>query len=446
MATRAFPPDFLWGTATAAHQVEGGNHGNDWWQWEQAVGHIRDGKSSDPACAHYRRYDSDFALLRSLHQNAHRLSIEWSRIETEPGQYSQSALAHYREVLSSLRRHGLEPMVTLHHFTIPAWLAARGGWMDPEAPDRFAAFVSSVMDATQDLARFWITINEPTVVAYQGYLRGEWPPGHLGRFDEAVQVLRGLIKAHWLAYAAIKRRQPDSMVGVAHHVRVFDPARSWSPLDRMVAAAYHRIFNDTVISSLREGELAFPLDRAGQARGPSPSQDFLGLNYYTRDKVRFDRRARTELYGRRESRPGALRSDLGWEVYPEGLSRTLRKLGREKLPIYITENGIADARDRLRPDYLLAHLRAAADAIKAGVPLRGYFHWTCFDNFEWAEGYAAKFGLMECDLATQERRARPSARLYAEICRTGDLPDATPYRATEGQARPASAPSADRTR
>jgi beta-glucosidase len=446
MVRRAFPSDFLWGCATAAHQVEGGNHGNDWWPWEQEAGHIRDGNCSDPACDHYSRYDSDFALLRSLNQNAHRLSVEWSRIEISPGQYSDAALAHYREVLSSLRRHGLEPMVTLHHFTIPAWLAARGGWLDGEAPVRFAGFVSALLEAVGDLARFWITINEPTVVAYQGYLRGEWPPGHLGRFDEAVRALGGLIKAHWLAYEAIKRRQPESMVGVAHHVRVFDPARWWSPLDRMVAAAYHRIFNDTVIRALREGELVFPLDRAGAAHGPSPSQDFLGLNYYTRDLVRFDRHARSELYGRRELRPGALRSDLGWEVYPQGLAHTLRRLRRERLPIYITENGIADATDRLRPGYLTAHLRAAAHAIRDGVPLRGYFHWTCFDNFEWAEGYAAKFGLMECDPSTQERRPRPSARLYAEICRTGELPDATTHREPGGQPRPASAPSADRTR
>ena len=189
-----------------------------------------------------------------------------------------------------------------------------------------------------------------------------------------------------------------------------------------MAAAFNRVFNHTLLQSLRQGRLAFPLTRAGHASGPAPSQDFFGLNYYTRELVKFNRHYGAELFGERVLPVGAPRSDLNWELYPEGFYRVLRSLQREGLPIFVTENGIADAADVRRPDFLLTHIGAMLRAIHAGVPVRGYFHWTCFDNFEWAEGYSAKFGLIACDPLTQERRLRPSARLYAEICRNNELP------------------------
>jgi beta-glucosidase len=416
-----FPEGFLWGTATAAHQVEGGNHANDWWGWEQAPGHIKNGDRSDPACDHYRSYQTDFDLLRSLHQNAHRLSVEWSRIEPAPGQFSETALAHYRDVLQALRDRGMEPMVTLHHFTNPAWIADTGGWEAPETAEHFASFADRVTDQLGDLARFWITINEPTVIAYQGYVRGEWPPGKRD-LGAGARALVNLLRGHWMAYERIKGRHPELQLGLAHHLRVFDPARPFAPQDRAVAAAFGRIFNETILRSLRLGRLVFPLTRAGKASGPRYSQDFIGLNYYTRDLVRFNHRNRAELFGERVLVEGSRRSDLTWELYPEGLYRTLVSLRREQLPIFVTENGIADRDDTMRPEFLLNHARAMLRAIDAGVPVRGYLHWTCFDNFEWAEGYSAKFGLIACDPKTQERRPRRSARLYAEICRSNQVP------------------------
>jgi len=421
MTAVRFPDGFLWGTATAAHQVEGDNRLNDWWDWEQPASRVRNGDRSGLACDHYRRFREDFRLLRDLHQNAHRFSIEWSRVEPAAGEYSAEALAHYRSVLEVLRDLGMEPIVTLHHFTNPRWLAQAGGWAAPGTPDRFAAFVDRVLAELGDLARFWITINEPTVLAYQGYIRGDWPPGHHD-LGEATRVIGNLIRGHWLAFDRVKARRPQAQVGLAHHLRVFDPDRSLSPLDRTVAWSYDRLFNETVLRSLRRGRLAFPLDRAERATGPRRSQDFIGLNYYTRDRIRFDRRRRADLFGKRVVRPASVRSSLDWEVYPQGLFRLLRRLQRERLPIYITENGIADASDRLRPAYLVDHLRAAQRAVQDGVPVRGYLHWTCFDNFEWAEGFSAQFGLFACDPKTQDRRPRPSAQLYAEICRTGQLP------------------------
>jgi beta-glucosidase len=417
-----FPEGFLWGTATAAHQVEGGNYANDWWPWEQIPGHIKHGDRSDPGCDHYRRYQSDFDLLRSLHQNAHRLSIEWSRIEPRPGEFSASELQHYGDVLQALRDRGLEPVVTLHHFTDPTWIAEAGGWESPETAERFASYAERVVSELGSLARYWVTINEPTVVAYQGYVKGEWPPGKRYDIDRVARVLVTLVRGHWLAYERIKSRHPELDLGLAHHLRVFDPARPWMPLDRAVAAAFERVFNGTILKTLRRGQLVFPLTRADRGSGPNPSQDFIGVNYYTRELVKFNRHYRTELFGERVLPPATPRSDLNWETYPEGLYRTLRSLGQEGVPIFVTENGIADAKDAMRPAYLLTHLRSVHRAIQTGVPVGGYFHWTAFDNFEWAEGYSAKFGLIACDPRTHERRPRPSAHLYAEICRNNALP------------------------
>jgi beta-glucosidase len=416
-----FPRDFLWGSATAAHQVEGGNHANDWWAWESVPGRIKNNDRSDPACDQFNRYRDDFKLLADLHQNAHRFSLEWSRIEPRPGEFSAEAIAHYRDVLEALRAAGLRPLVTLHHFTNPTWIAGAGGWDAPETAERFGLYVDRVMLELGNLADDWVTINEPTVVAYQGYVHGEWPPGKRD-LGAAARVLVNLLRGHWLAYELIKSRRPEASVGLAHHLRVFDPARAWAPQDRVVAMTFERVFNETILRSLRQGRLAFPLTRAGRASGPAASQDFIGLNYYTRELVKFNHRYRAELFGQRVLRGDMLRSDLGWEVYPEGLFRTLLRLRRERLPVLVLENGIADRTDALRPNFVLSHARAMLRALDAGVPLRGYFHWTCIDNFEWAEGYSAKFGLIFNDPTTQERRLRPSARIYAELCRTGMVP------------------------
>jgi beta-glucosidase len=419
---REFPQGFLWGTATAAHQVEGGNHLNDWWAWEQVPGHIKNGDRSDPACDHYQRFRTDFDLLQSLHQNAHRFSLEWSRIEPAPGEFSSSAMRHYADVLQALRERGMEPVVTIHHFTNPTWIANAGGWEAPETADRFAAFAERVTDELGSLARYWVTINEPTVIAYQGYIRGDWPPGKHGGLDATAKVLVTLMRGHWMAYERIKAKHPELQLGLAHHLRVFDPARPFMPLDRAVAAAFTRVFNQTILKTLRQGRLVFPLTRVGRASGPRPSQDFIGVNYYTRELIRFNRHYRAELFGERVLPATAPRSDLNWEIYPEGLYRTLVSLKREGLPIVVTENGIADRADALRPEYLLSHVTAMHRAIAAGVPIRGYFHWTSVDNFEWAEGYSAKFGLIASDPASQVRQLRASARLYAEICRSNAIP------------------------
>jgi len=268
----------------------------------------------------------------------------------------------------------MEPVVTLHHFTNPAWIAQAGGWESPETAERFARYAERVVQELGSLARYWVTINEPTVIAYQGYIKGEWPPGKRYEIDHVARVLVTLIRGHWLAYERIKSRHPELQLGLAHHLRVFDPARPWMPLDRAVAAAFERVFNGTILKTLRRGQLVFPLTRAERASGPTRSQDFIGVNYYTREVVKFNRHYRAELFGERVLPAAAPRSDLNWEIYPDGLYRTLRSVRREALPILVTESGIADATDAMRPTYLLTHLAAVQQAIQSGVPVRGYFH------------------------------------------------------------------------
>lgn len=415
-----FPSGFLWGTATASHQVEGDNVLNDWWRWEQEPGRIRDGGRSGRACDWWRNAEADFDRAAALGQNAHRLSVEWSRVEPREGFFDDAALDRYRQMLRALRERGMEPMVTLHHFTNPLWLAEQGGWENPLAVERFERYVTHTVGALRDLCRLWCTINEPNVLAYMGWNEGKWPPGKRD-FGLTMQVLRHLMRAHARAYHAIHRIQPEAMVGLAHNMVVFEPARPAFPLDQLVARLHDRMFNRLVLEAATAGREPGALVRRAVA-AMRDTCDFIGLNYYTRRLSAFDRRSPATLFGRTFLNPHGERSDGDYgEVYPEGLYRLLKRLARYGKPIYITENGIPDADDDQRPRFLIRHLHAMWLAIQQNVPVRGYFHWTLVDNFEWAEGWTLRFGLIEMDPETGERRPRPSAFLYAEVCRANAL-------------------------
>ena len=427
MAPRRFPPGFLWGTATAAHQVEGGNTNNQWWDWEQQPGRIWNGDRSGDACGWWRDVGPDLDRAAALGQNAHRLSIEWSRIEPRDGVFDDAALARYRELLEALRQRGLEPMVTLHHFTNPRWLEQRGGWLHPDTPRCFARFVARAVAALGDLCQLWCTINEPLVYATQSYLLGVWPPG-VKDVLAAFNVAKALLRGHVAAADVIRQADPRLRIGIVHHLRLFDPATR-APQDRVVAAAQDYLFNGVLLHALRTGRLLPPL---GSGLSPSyalrDSCDFLGLNYYTRNHVTFDPRLPGELFGRRFTPPSAPQSDLlgdgksYGEIYPEGLYRGLQRVARLRLPIYITETGLPDATDDRRPQFLLDHLAAVHRAIQEGVDVRGVFLWTLVDNFEWAEGWGLRFGLYAFDQRTQVRRLRRSGALYAAIARANALP------------------------
>ncbi len=421
----SFPSGFLWGTATSAHQVEGDNFHNNWWAWEQEPGRILHGHRSGSACQWWAgRWREDFDRAAQGSQNAHRLSVEWSRLQPVPGRWDEDALAHYREMLQGLRKRGMTPMVTLHHFTDPLWFAEADGWEQEDAPQRFAAFVEKVVLGLRDLVDLWCTINEPNVLAYMAYLEGTFPPGK-SSLRAAFRVMVHLARAHTAAYHVIHRIQPEARVGMAINYRGFLPARPASRLDRWVASVLSRLFNDFFPVAAHTGVLLFPWGRRTEPalRG---TQDFIGVNYYTQDRVAFDWKAVGQFFARRFYPPDAELSDHGFIANePQGMYRALTWARRFGVPVFVTENGVEDADDDLRPRYLVQHLHQVWRALRDGVPVQGYFHWTLVDNFEWDRGWTQRFGLWELDLATQERRKRASADLYAAICASNALTEET---------------------
>jgi len=410
------PQGFLWGAATSAHQIEGGNVHNDWARFEAVEGNIRDGKPSGAAADHWNRDAEDVNLLRDIGANAYRFSIEWSRVEPVDGQWDEIAWAHYGDEIALLREAGIEPMVTLLHFTIPDWLAARGGLTAGDFADRFGRFAAEAARRFGGAVDQWCTVNEPNVQMYQGYVQGVWPPG-VRDTGQASLAFAGLIRGHAAASAAIREADADARIGAAVNLIVFDPSRRWWLLDWVAAREADKGFNWAFYDSIVSGRISFHLAGFPEIDEPlenlAGSADFFGINYYRRNLVRFTPSAPglvTLLQG-----PGPL-SDSGVEIYPEGLLRLIRRVWtRYGLPIIVTENGVSDASGRLRPDYLRGHAHAVASAIDEGIPVDGYFHWSLLDNFEWAEGYGHRFGLYTVDFTTLERQKGSGAEEFARL-------------------------------
>ena len=414
-----FPERFLWGTASAAHQVEGNNTNNDWSSYEQQPGAIWRGDRSGLACDWWRDAERDFDLMADMGHNTHRLSVEWSRIEPEEGTFDPGAVRRYREMLQGLRKRGIEPMVTLFHFTSPLWVASQGGWSNPATVGRFRRFVRHTVDQLGDLATLWCTINEPNVYAALGYLLGEHAPGKKS-LPLYLRVLAHLLQAHAAAYRVIHALHGKAQVGLVKHVQIFEPL---DPADRAsagLARFMDYMFNELTLRAAVDGRLQAPLRWSLGAHGPLvDSIDFWGLNYYHRQRVSLANQngARLSLL---QPTPGAPVSDSGrngpyGEIYPTGMYRVLDRLKRLGKPIYITENGLPDAEDALRPSFLLTHLAQVQRAISEGADVRGYYYWSFTDNFEWAEGWALRFGLVALDHQTQIRTPRPSARLFSQM-------------------------------
>lgn len=415
-----FPPGFRWGTATSAHQVEGNNAHNDWWVWEQEPGRIKNDDRSGRACDWWEHAEQDFDLAAQLGQNAHRLSVEWSRIEPEPGRWDAAAIDRYRQMLRALRERGIEPMVTLHHFTNPLWFAQRGGWEPDDAPTLFGRYVERVIPALGEFTSLWCTVNEPLAWVFTAYLNGKWPPGRRS-LREALRAATQMVRAHAAAYRIIRRLQPQAQVGFANYFRLFDPASPRSAFDRFVAAQQSRFVNRAFLDAVTSGRVrSFPwIANIPEAAG---TLDFVGVNYYTRDLVAFALLQPQRLFGRNFHAPGSELTDGGYgEIYPPGLYRVLQLAARYGKPVYVTENGLPDADDDQRLRFIVSHLVELWKALQDGVPVKGYYHWSLVDNFEWAEGWTLKFGLIAVDPATQARTLRASAHLYAEICGSGTI-------------------------
>ncbi len=417
-----FPAGFVWGVATSAHQVEGGNLNNQWSAWEQR-GRIKSGDRVGLACDWWRNAEQDFDRARELGVNALRLSLEWSRIEPEEDRWNADALRRYRAMLQALRERGLRPFVTLHHFTNPLWFEAQGGFATRESVRLFQRFTERAVDALGDLCSDWTTFNEPNVYAALGYFLGEFPPGKKGRFLEAARVTRNLCLAHAAAYRTIHSRQPEANVGWAQHFVVFKPRRPKSAVDRWLSAFVDRRFNDNFADCILTGQAPFPLNNFGE-RLPEVKDtcDYVGINYYSRLRAGLALGSPRTLFFQLTVPPHKPQGDSGIEIpygeaYPKGLRRAAERFAAFDKPIYILENGVPDRDDRIRPWLMNAAVRQMRKLLANGVDLRGYFHWSLTDNFEWNEGWHLRFGLIEIDPETQARKLRPSAQIYADIIR-----------------------------
>jgi len=418
-----FPEHFLWGTATAGHQVEGNDTNSDWWQFEQEPGHIHEGHRAGNAADWWngRRWQEDFDRAAADGQNTHRLSVEWSRIEPTPGRWDDDALDHYREMVRGLKARGLEPMVTLHHFANPQWLMERAMWETGEAVPLFERYTRKVVAALGPDVRLWCTVNEPNSYMFLGWVSGLFP-AEKKNIGLALQVAGNLLRAHVAAYRAIHSLQPQALVGLPIHFRPIEPASGWA-LDRWVAQTQFDLGVTLLPHAIRTGRLRRLVGSTAvpEAKG---TLDYFGLNYYTADIARFDLTLPGELFGRRTFPAGAELDDIKANAsYPPGLGWSLRWVHDHfpKLPIYITENGFGDAADRMRPAYLISHLRELLRYVNFNWDIRGYYHWTLVDNFEWERGWTQRFGLYALDTQTQARTPRGSAGLYAEICRSRSI-------------------------
>lgn len=418
-----FPKDFFWGAATSAYQVEGDNSNSDWWEWGKRVG-LKE--PSGRASRHYELYREDFDLAKTLEHNTHRLSIEWSRIESQEGRFSSRELGHYRDVILALKERSLEPIVTLHHFTNPLWFANLGAWANKKADKYFLRYVEQIVNALCDQVRFWVTINEPMVYVYHAYILGVWPPQEKSLL-KARLVTNNLISSHIKAYRLIHsiykernlsrpsfkagafnegRDLSSPMVSIAKNIQAFEPC---SPAPRNKIAVYlrNKLFNLEFLRQLiRHNTL-----------------DFIGINYYTRSLVEVEGWGiRNLLLDVCKSRHSELKKNsLGWDIYPQGLYNLLLNLKRFNLPIFILENGICTEDDNLRWDFIYAHLKQIKLALDQGVNLLGYLYWSLLDNYEWDKGFSPRFGLLEVDYHTYKRNIRNSARSFAEVCKTGIL-------------------------
>jgi len=422
-----FPKDFLWGAATSSHQVEGNNTHNDWWEWEQTrLPQARSGLAAD----HWNRYENDFKLAQTLGHTAHRFSVEWSRIEPREGQWDNDALNHYRDVVLTLRSKGIEPIVTLQHFTLPLWLARQGGWDFEHTPQLFARYAAKVTEVLGGNVRYWMTLNEPVVYVYKGYMSGEWPPG-LESNKKAIDVFQDLLLGHVLAYRNIKdtyvrQKWKEPMVGIAQSVLIFRACSDRSLMDRVAARFRHWMFNHLFVQALIRGQ-AYCIGLFNVHLPESKTLDFIGLNYYTRDFVLHHGYGFPGILGQactataEHNRHTGKDNFLSWEIYPKGMHTFLKDFSRYKLPLLISENGLATTDDAERSEFIIEHLKAVALAIEEGAPVTGYLYWSLLDNYEWAEGFVPRFGLIEVDYATQERKVRDSAIRFKEIIQSGKL-------------------------
>ena len=443
----AFPEGFLWGAATAAFQVEGatdvdGRTDSIWDAFCRVPGNVVGGHTGEPGADHYRRVDQDVAMMADLGLGAYRFSIAWPRVRPDAGAVNQAGLDFYKRLLDTLLEHDIKPWPTLYHWDLPQKLEDTGGWANRDTAYRFAEYAETIVDALGDRIDSWTTLNEPWCAAFLGYAAGIHAPGR-AEPDAAVAAVHHLLLAHGLAGEVIRSR--DKQLGITLNMYPIIPADPDSAADRDVArrldGLQQRIFLDPLLCGYYPADIVKDLEpfgfssviQEGDLKIINAPLDMLGVNYYTEHYVSAepgDEGPSPWVGVEQLSFPkrDAPVTDMGWEVRPDGLTSVLLRVHNDypKVPLYITENGAAfpdlhdgdGVEDVDRTGYLESHLRAAHAAIAAGVDLRGYFCWSLMDNFEWAEGYAKRFGIVHVDYDTQVRTPKRSARWYSAVARS----------------------------
>jgi beta-glucosidase len=384
-----FPDDFLWGTATAAHQVEGGNVNNDWWDFEHDPSSPCVETSGD-ACDSWHRWPEDLDLVAGLGFGAYRFSLEWSRVEPEEGEWSHATLEHYRAMCAGCRERGLVPIVTFNHFTIPRWLVAHGGWEATDAPERFARYCERAAAAVGDLAGYACTLNEPNIVALMGYGYGIFPPG-VRDGGRRRHVDAALCRAHRLGVDALRGVVGNLPVGLTLSMNDYQALAGG---EQRLEEIRHQ--SEDVYLEATEGD------------------DFVGVQTYSRVRV--------DASGMLGPEPGVALTQMGYEYWPRALGQTVRRAWAVTgIPVLVTENGIGTADDGVRRSFVTEALAALHGSIVDGVDVRGYLYWSLVDNFEWVLGYTPTFGLVAVDRGTFVRSPKPSAAWLGSLARTGRL-------------------------
>lgn len=423
---------FYWGSATSAHQVEGDNRNSDWWEWESIrpssgqAGKIKNNDKSGKACEFWDRYRSDLKLAKELGHNAFRFSIEWAKVMRSPNQIINKTskketemsllkvklrsnleidrhanarddkinseidwkvIKHYQDVVDYCHKLGLEPFVTLWHFTNPKWFSDIGGWEKKENIKYFLEYVDLITKNIKGV-KYWITINEPCVYTSGAYSKGVWPPGKKNIFS-AIKVVNNMTFAHNEAYKIIRKNQPKSVIGFSKNNAYFEGG--------VLANIAKKYWNEYFLENTKF--------------------DFIGLNYYFHDRLSL---SIAPPFVKRNNE-NKLVSDMNWEIYPEGIYHVLMELKKYKKPIIVTENGLADYEDKLRSHFIKDHIKYIHKAMEKDVDVRGYLYWSLLDNFEWAHGFKPRFGLIKIDYKTQKRTIRPSAKFYEKIIRNGKI-------------------------
>ena len=411
----SYPQQFMWGAALSEYQNSGVTHCGDsnWAEWERR-GKIRNRQDSTCCPDFWNHYPKDIAVGKELGLNAIRFSIEWSRVEPEEGKFDEEVIAHYVKIIKDFKKQGMQPFCTLHHFTNPTWFQKKGGFEKEENIKHYVHYARKVIDKLASRVDFFVTFNEIEIYAFMGYILGDFPPGKKLNIARGVEVMKHMLQAHCQVYEYAKLEGITAQVGLVHNILCFQPYWKNDLFMRSVCSFLTTFVHDTVWRFIETGEFRFDsiMYHAKPWKYEGPRLDFLGVNYYSDPRI-----SSIQTFPPFDGTcfSNEIMTDMPYPIHPEGFYNALKKTKQLNLPIYVTENGIADAKDDRRALWLKSYIKAMSKAIAEGVPVKGYFYWTLVDNFEWAEGWDMKFGLSSFCPQTKERTLKKGSYIYKDI-------------------------------